>query len=74
MRTLTPSILAFLMPLLSQDLAIQHMPEEVLANPSSKPLPRRLMGVDPLTLYRDLMSSSKDERTRTLRRLGDNFS
>jgi hypothetical protein len=72
MRTLP--ILVLLVPLYSQHLAIQHRPEEIPANPSSKPLPRRLVGVDPLTLYRDLTSSSKDERTRALRRLGDNFS
>jgi hypothetical protein len=74
MRTLTPSIFILLTPLLSQHPAIEQPPEEIPANPSSKPLPRRLVGVGPLTLYRDLMSSSKDERTRALRRLGDNFS
>jgi len=74
MPTLIPSIFALLMPILSQHLAIQHTPEEIPANPSSKPLPRRLVGMDPLTLYRGLTSSSKDERTKTFRRLGDNFS
>jgi hypothetical protein len=60
---LTPSLLGS-----GQHLSVQ-VPRETVGNPTSKPLQRRFVGVDPMMLYRGLLSSSPKERTQAFQQL-----
>jgi hypothetical protein len=58
-----PVLLAF-----GQHLALQT-PQEIATKPTSEPLPRRFIGVAPLTLYSQILSPSPPERGQAVRRL-----
>ena len=55
-----------------QFLGVQP-PQEPAANPKSMPLPRRLVGVHPVTILSGLLSQSSDDRKRALQQLGDEY-
>jgi hypothetical protein len=52
-----------------QSLTIAPMPQERIGNPTSKPEPRRLVTTDPVSLYRQLLSTSLEDRNSALRLL-----
>jgi hypothetical protein len=53
-----------------QSLGIQPR-QEPRPNPTSKPLPRRFVGVHPITILSGLLSSSPEQRKQALQQLGD---
>src|SRR5579863_1639857 len=52
--------------------AAQHQTEPA-AHPISQPLPRRFVGVHPVTIYSGLLSSSPEQRRLALEQLGNEY-
>ena len=58
--------------LFGQSLGVQRQPEPV-ASPAAEPLPRRFIGVHPVTIYSGLLSSSPEQRKLALQQLGNEY-
>ncbi len=55
-----------------QSLGVQRL-EEPTASPTTKPLPRRFVGVHPVTIFSGLLSSSEEQRKIALQQLGEEY-
>ncbi len=65
----------WILALASSSLASgQHLgilaPQETVGSPTSEPLQRHFIGAEPMTLYRELLSSSLEDRRQALQHLG----
>ena len=65
-------VIASFSVLYGQHLGVEA-PHEAVGNPTSKPLPRRRIAVDPITLYRGVLSPLPEERKRAYEHLGVAF-